>query len=165
MNLKISVDRPSSQHRAPRKPVTREPRAYASAATAPTVAPTALGPTVAPSALATYGQPRKIEALRHQQVTRRVPRPKLPEPEAPQPSLFGRMFGFLGVGNATPKQLQVIETVQLGEKRFVAILQAEGRKYLIGGGTQGVSLLTTLDDETESVDDFENVAEMAEPAE
>ena len=49
MNLKISVDRPTSQHRAPRKPITREARAYASAATLPrAVVPTAFGPTVAP---------------------------------------------------------------------------------------------------------------------
>jgi hypothetical protein len=43
------------------------------------------------------------------------------------------------------KQLRVSESLSLGEKRFVAILHVEGRKFLIGGGASGVSLLTTLD--------------------
>ena len=43
------------------------------------------------------------------------------------------------------KQLRVSESLSLGEKRFVAILHAEGRKFLIGGGASGVSLLTALD--------------------
>lgn len=42
------------------------------------------------------------------------------------------------------KQLRLSETLSLGEKRFVAILNVEGRKYLIGGGSNGVSLLTQL---------------------
>ena len=43
------------------------------------------------------------------------------------------------------KQLRVSESLSLGEKRFVAILHAEGRKFLIGGGASGVSLLATLE--------------------
>ena len=43
------------------------------------------------------------------------------------------------------KQLRVSESLSLGEKRFVAILHAEGRKFLIGGGASGVSLLTALE--------------------
>jgi hypothetical protein len=40
--------------------------------------------------------------------------------------------------------LRVVETVPLGEKRFVAIVEAEGERFLIGGGASGVSLLTSL---------------------
>lgn len=48
------------------------------------------------------------------------------------------------------RQLRVSETVSLGEKRFVAILHVEDRKFLIGGGASTVSLLTQLDAMTES---------------
>jgi Flagellar biosynthesis protein, FliO len=155
MNLKISVDRPS-QHRTPRKPISREPKAldYASAAGA------------AGNSLTNYPAARKIEALRRQQVARRLPRPKLAEPVVvPQPSLFSRAFGWLRVGNAVPKQLQVVETLPLGEKRFVAILNVEGRKLLIGGGASGVALLTQLDDSTEDFDEMDALDDLSESAE
>jgi Flagellar biosynthesis protein, FliO len=154
MNLKISVDRPT-MHRAPRKPVSREPKSLDYASTA----------NSAGSSLTTCPPVRKIEALRRQQVVRRVPRPKLPEPVAPQPSLVSRAFGWLGVGNSAPKQLQVVETLPLGEKRFVAILNAEGRRFLIGGGASGVSLLTQLDDATENVEELESGSDSVESAE
>ncbi|HSZ16183.1 MAG TPA: flagellar biosynthetic protein FliO [Terracidiphilus sp.] len=163
MNLKISVARPTSSHRMPRK-LVKENKApqYVPNTTTPQYAP---GPTPVGSSLASYGGTRKMEALKNQQITRRIPRPKLPEPVEPQPGFFGRAFSWLRVGAAAPKQLQVVETVSLGEKRFVAIVQADGRKFLIGGGTAGVSLLTQLDDATEIVDDLESLAELSEPSE
>lgn len=42
------------------------------------------------------------------------------------------------------RALQVQETVSLGEKRFVAVVQYEGLRFLVGGGAQSVSLLTAL---------------------
>lgn len=42
------------------------------------------------------------------------------------------------------KQLRVAETVSLGDKRFVSLIQVDGQKFLIGGGSQGVTLLTQL---------------------
>jgi hypothetical protein len=42
------------------------------------------------------------------------------------------------------KRLRVAETVSLGEKRFVSIVNVEGREFLIGGGTSGVTLLAQL---------------------
>lgn len=42
------------------------------------------------------------------------------------------------------KQLRVSDTVSLGEKRFVAVVHIDGKKFLIGGGSSGVSLLTQL---------------------
>ena len=50
------------------------------------------------------------------------------------------------------KRLRVSETVALGEKRFVAIVSVEGREFLIGGGTSGVSLLAHLGSPSESED-------------
>jgi len=43
------------------------------------------------------------------------------------------------------KRLRVCETTSLGEKRFVAIVQVDGRQFLVGGGQSGVSLLAALD--------------------
>src|SRR5262249_8239185 len=66
----------------------------------------------------------------------------------PQAGLLGRMFAWFRTRMATAntKELRLAETVQLGEKRFVAIIHVEGRKFLIGGGTAGVNLLTQLDE-------------------
>ena len=61
--------------------------------------------------------------------------------------MLGRAWQWLTRNRAfgAEKQLRVVETLSLGEKRFVALLQVEGRKFLIGGGASGVSLLTPLD--------------------
>jgi hypothetical protein len=48
------------------------------------------------------------------------------------------------------KRLRISETVSLGEKRFVAIVKVEGREFLIGGGTAGMSLLAQLGSASES---------------
>ena len=44
------------------------------------------------------------------------------------------------------KTLRVCETVSLGERRFVAVVQVDEERYLIGGGTGSVSLLSRLPD-------------------
>src|SRR5205807_3701790 len=43
------------------------------------------------------------------------------------------------------RQLVVKETVSLGEKRFVSILEVDGERLLIGGGVNTVRLLKRLD--------------------
>lgn len=65
--------------------------------------------------------------------------------------LLARVWNWLQKQRAFPgkKQLRVCETVSLGEKRFVAVVQIEGQKFLIGGGATGVSLLAELDNEAE----------------
>ncbi|HEX4036787.1 MAG TPA: flagellar biosynthetic protein FliO [Acidobacteriaceae bacterium] len=69
-----------------------------------------------------------------------------PAPVGPNP-LF-RAWSWLNrkYTLSTTKQLRVAETVSLGDKRFVAVVHVAGQKFLIGGGSQGVSLLTKLDD-------------------
>jgi flagellar biogenesis protein FliO len=49
--------------------------------------------------------------------------------------------------------LRVAETVSLGEKRFVAVVQVDGRHFLLAGGPTNIALLAQLD----ANDDFENV--------
>jgi len=68
----------------------------------------------------------------------------------PQPlgiRLLSRAWAWLRKNRAfgAEKQLRVSDTVSLGEKRFVALLHVEGRKFLIGGGSSGVSLLARLE--------------------
>ena len=43
------------------------------------------------------------------------------------------------------KSLRVCETLSLGDKRFLAIVQLEGRRLLIGATAQSISLLERLD--------------------
>jgi hypothetical protein len=44
----------------------------------------------------------------------------------------------------TPKRLRIVETVSLGEKRFVALVRVEECEFLVGGGVAGISLLAQL---------------------
>ena len=44
------------------------------------------------------------------------------------------------------KRLRVAETISLGEKRTLSIVTVDGSQYLIGSSTNGVQLLTKLDD-------------------
>jgi flagellar biogenesis protein FliO len=66
-------------------------------------------------------------------------------------SLFGQgssIFGWLRAQRIMPtnsRQLRLVERVSLGDKNFVAILQINGRQVLIGVGSTGISLLSTLD--------------------
>lgn len=67
-------------------------------------------------------------------------------PQLAMPGLLSRTWSWLH-GKCTlssTRQLRVTETVSLGEKRFVAVVHVEGRRFLIGGGASGVSLLTHL---------------------
>jgi hypothetical protein len=78
-----------------------------------------------------------------------------------------RLWGSLEARRATQRRrsLRVVESVAMGEKRFVAIVQVEQARFLVGGGTAGVSLLARLD----AVEDFaavlsQQTAGQAEPA-
>jgi flagellar biogenesis protein FliO len=45
------------------------------------------------------------------------------------------------------RHLRLAETVSLGEKRFVAVVQFERERFLIGGTANAVALLATLSPE------------------
>lgn len=42
------------------------------------------------------------------------------------------------------RQLRISETISLGEKRFLAVIEVDGERLLIGGSATSVSLLTRL---------------------
>jgi Flagellar biosynthesis protein, FliO len=46
---------------------------------------------------------------------------------------------------SSDKRLRVAETVSLGEKRFVAVVQVDGRHFLLAGGPTNIALLAQLD--------------------
>ncbi len=57
----------------------------------------------------------------------------------------------------TSRRLRVAETISLGEKRFVSIVQVDGAQYLIGGSASSVQLLAVLD-QAPSVGNLRSVA-------
>ena len=50
------------------------------------------------------------------------------------------------------RQLRVCESLSLGEKRLIAVVQYDKQKFLIGGGTQSVTLLARLGDSADFAD-------------
>jgi hypothetical protein len=72
----------------------------------------------------------------------------------PARSALVRVFSWLQEKyvNAPSKRLRVAEVVSFGEKRFVALVNVEGREFLIGGGASGVSLMKPLESVPEPAD-------------
>jgi len=54
-----------------------------------------------------------------------------------------RTFPVLRV-RKMPRQLRLCESLSLGEKRVVAVVQYEGQKFLVGGSAHSVRLLGRL---------------------
>lgn len=50
------------------------------------------------------------------------------------------------------KRLRVCETVSLGEKRFVAVIQVDGQQFLVGGSSSSVTTLARLETSQEFSD-------------
>ena len=48
------------------------------------------------------------------------------------------------LGTRPARRLRLQETIPLGERRFVAVVQFEAERFLIGGGASSVSLLARL---------------------
>jgi len=82
-------------------------------------------------------------------------RPEAIETERPGFGKLARAWSWLHKRYAliATKRLKVAETVSLGEKRFIALVSVEGREFLIGGGTAGVSLLAQLGAGSQSTND------------
>jgi hypothetical protein len=67
---------------------------------------------------------------------------------------LAQAWGWLHSKYATTaaKRLRLSEVVSLGDKRFVALVNVEGREFLIGGAPSGLSLLAQLGGSTENAD-------------
>jgi flagellar biogenesis protein FliO len=68
------------------------------------------------------------------------------------PLAFGRLWAIVQSVARTVKvcrrerSLRVCETLSLGERRFLMVVQFERRRFLIGATNQSISLLQRLDD-------------------
>ncbi|SEF62784.1 Flagellar biosynthesis protein, FliO [Bryocella elongata] len=98
-------------------------------------------------------KPRK-KTSRRRPVARplEMPQPALSfVPRAVAPNAGGILSSILGWLRARRAQslqtskLRVSETIQLGDKRFVSVVHVDGRRFLIGGSSTSVALLTQLD--------------------
>jgi hypothetical protein len=64
---------------------------------------------------------------------------------------WSRICGQISV-RRVKKRLRVCETVSLGEKRFVAVVQVDGEEFLVGGASNSVCTLARLQRPQEFVD-------------
>jgi flagellar biogenesis protein FliO len=65
-----------------------------------------------------------------------------------QTGLLSRVWRWMRahhVERSSDRRLRVAETVSLGEKRFVAVVQVDGRHFLVAGGPANIALLAQLD--------------------
>lgn len=90
---------------------------------------------------------QRLESLRNQSIRRIPPPARMQAALRPRHGILARVFLWLRGGLTPDKKLRVLETVPLGEKRLVAIVEAQGRRFLVGCGSNGVSLLTSLEQE------------------
>jgi flagellar biogenesis protein FliO len=60
--------------------------------------------------------------------------------------LWGRV---LRLSRRTPKSLRLCESLPLGERRFVAVVEFERARFLVGGTPSSVVLLSRLEDSCE----------------
>jgi flagellar biogenesis protein FliO len=59
--------------------------------------------------------------------------------------LWGR---WLTLSHRSPRRLRLCENLPLGERRFVAVIEFEGSRFLVGGTSASLVLLDRLDRST-----------------
>jgi hypothetical protein len=58
--------------------------------------------------------------------------------------------GIRQLSRRTPKKLRLSESLPLGDRRFLAVIEFEGSRFLIGGTSNSLALLTRLKNSGES---------------
>ncbi len=53
------------------------------------------------------------------------------------------------LGRRAPKRLRLCESLGLGERRFVAVVEFDRARFLVGGTSSSLSLLARLDDRSQ----------------
>jgi flagellar biogenesis protein FliO len=66
--------------------------------------------------------------------------------ESPLGTLWARLRSALGTVSfqRRPRRLRLCESLSLGEKRLVAVVEYEGQRFLLGATAESVSLLQAL---------------------
>jgi len=122
----------------------------------PPIAPATANPTAPPiaQAIAAPIAPDPIPASEFHAVLKEWESKPVHKPDL-KPAKTGtgsRVWSWLtrSYSISKSKRMRVAESIPLGEKRFVALLTVDGREFLIGGGSSGVSLLSQWNSSTES---------------
>ena len=69
----------------------------------------------------------------------------LSETQLPSQGWFGRIMGALfRVARPRNRQLRLVEALSLGERRFVALIECDQRRFLIGSTAQSIRFLTEI---------------------
>ena len=90
---------------------------------------------------------RRLQALWHQIGFREKLRKRLVAAMRPLASTARQWLRWLQAkrqAQLATRRLRLCETLQLGEKRFVAIVQVDGQQFLVGGAAGTVSMLGQL---------------------
>lgn len=87
-----------------------------------------------------------VVAMQPPRRKRRIRKSKKTEPPVKNWWMRAVSWFSLRMRASAPRRLRLCETVALGEKRFVAVIEFEKRRFLIGGASNSVSLLTELQD-------------------
>jgi hypothetical protein len=124
-------------------------------------------PAASPPAFSTLIEEQsrvEVADVKKEPTVRKVPPPKLTTSRPIAPGILKRAMSWLQRNYSTTakRQLRVSDSVSLGDKRFVAIVHADGHKFLIGGGSSGVSLLTQLEKQPDSVEAHLPIHELTE---
>ena len=57
---------------------------------------------------------------------------------------------LLRLGRRAPRRLRLCESLPLGERRFVAVVEFDASRFLLGGTPSSLVLLSRLEDESEA---------------
>jgi flagellar biogenesis protein FliO len=58
----------------------------------------------------------------------------------------------MATGHRPERRLRLCETLSLGEKRFIAVVEYGKQKFLLAGTPQNISLLQSLDESVRETD-------------
>jgi len=66
-------------------------------------------------------------------------------------AFLSRVCSF-ATARRSERKLRLCETLSLGEKRFIAVVENDRNKFLLAGAQENISLLQRLDEEPEKKD-------------
>ena len=69
---------------------------------------------------------------------------------------------LLSLTRRSPRRLRLCESLPLGERRFVAVVEFEDFRFLLGGTSSSLVLLARLDSETNPASEYAATAQPAE---
>ena len=70
-------------------------------------------------------------------------KPEVPSPDSSAWGLLRKLARHVNV-RQRPRRLRLCESLGLGDKRFVAVIEFDEKQFLVGGGPATVSLLAQL---------------------